>query len=89
MRRRLSVAITAGQLPVSPEPGVMLRCRHCGETGSAYRGDYWFADPDVPLRCGVCSPHVALLQLVRRVVSYEPVAVTAGTPAQETLPCRK
>lgn len=48
----------------------MLHCRTCGENFSANPSDYWSADPNTVLRC-----HGRPLQLVDRVVTYQPVSV--------------
>lgn len=48
----------------------MLRCSACGGEYSANPGNYFMADPNTVMRC-----HGRPLQLVDRVVTYQPVRV--------------
>lgn len=56
-------------LPERPEaspPGPCLRCPRCGDTFSAYRGDYFLWDPDTPMRCQHCQGRPLLKLVVER-----------------------
>ena len=61
--------MTPNQLPTRPEVGVYLWCKHCGESYSATRGDYFLQPEDKPLRC--CGRLLLLVreEITRRVVT--------------------
>lgn len=62
--------IRVGQLPEHPGPGIHLHCPECQGEYSAYRGDYFMADPKTIMRC--CEVPLSLMQ--RRTV-YQRVQV--------------
>jgi hypothetical protein len=60
--------IRVADLPVSGNGrGIVLHCPHDGAEYSPDRGDYFWADPNMKLRCPCGAP----LELVRKHVTYE------------------
>ena len=57
-------------LPAKPEPGQMLRCPQCASEFSCTRNDYFLRPTQAKVICGQCR---VPLDLVRMVVTYEPV----------------
>lgn len=61
--------IRVQDLPDTSYTRALLRCQTCGGEYSAYRGDYFMADPQTVMRC-----HGRPLQLVTKRVVYEEVS---------------